>query len=157
MWPKSLLRLEAAGRTPTSMQLGMNINTSPTPLVARDVTIDEDEDDDDTQQYVNTGAYLGFERHESVPELPPPESERIMDDLPVVKKFRKRARKGKKAVSMIQPPQQPRLQDRIDIPGADKWHIPDQPILPAIALQARFGDLKRLHRLERSRIPTLRG
>ena len=62
-----------------------------------------------------------------------------------MKKFRKRARKGKKVVSMIQPPQQPRLQDRIDIPGADKWHIPDQPILPATTLQARFGDLRRLH------------
>ena len=101
MWPKSLLRLEAAGSTPTSMQpqQGMNINTPPTqlasaivlgdsgrgeeeaPLVAGDVAIDEDEDDDDTQQYFNTGAYLGFERHESVLELP---SQDIMDDLPVV-------------------------------------------------------------------------
>ena len=119
LWPKSLLRLEAAGSTPTSTQLGMNINTSPTqlasavvlgdsgrgekeaPLVAGDVTIDEDEDDDDddTQQYVNTGAYLGFDRHESVPKLPPPESECIMDNLPVVKKPRKRWRKRKKATS----------------------------------------------------------
>ena len=98
LWPKSLLHLEAAGSTPTSTQpqQGMNINTPPTqlasgvglgdsgrgeeeaPLVAGDVAIDEDEDD--TQQYVNTGAYLGFERHESVLELPPPESERIMDN-----------------------------------------------------------------------------
>ena len=46
------------------------------PLVAGDVTIDEDEDDDGTQQYVYTGTYLGFERHESVPELPSPEAER---------------------------------------------------------------------------------
>ena len=46
---------------------------------------------------------------------------------------------------MIQPPQQPRLQDRIDIPDADKWHIPGQPILPATALRARFGNLRRLH------------
>ena len=68
-----------------------------------------------------------------------------MDDLPVVKKSRKRARKGKKADSMIQPPQQPRLQDRIDIPDADKWLIPGQPILPATALRAKFGDLMRLH------------
>ena len=68
-----------------------------------------------------------------------------MDDLPVVKKSRKRARKGKKADSIIQPPQEPRLQDRIDIPDADKWHIPGQPILHATALQARFGDLRRLH------------
>ena len=68
-----------------------------------------------------------------------------MDDLPVVKKSRKRARKGKKADSMIQPPQQPRVQDCIDIPGADKWHITGQPILPAAALGARFGDLRRLH------------
>ena len=123
LWPKSLLRLEAAGSTPTSTQLGMNINTSPTqlasavvlgdsgggeekaPLVAGDVAIDEDEDDDGTQQYVNTGAYLGFERHESVPELLSPEAERIMGDLPVVKKSRKRPRKGKKAASVIQPPQ----------------------------------------------------
>ena len=96
MWPKRLFRLEAAGSTPRCAQLGMNINTSPTPLVAGDVAIDEDEDEDDTQQYVNTGAYLGFERHDSVPELPPPESERIMDDLPVPKKSRKRSRKGKK-------------------------------------------------------------
>ena len=98
LWPKNLLRLEAAGSTPTSTQLGMNINTSPPPLVAGDIAIDEDEDedDDDTEQYVNTCAYLGFERHESVPELPPPESERIMDNLPVVKKSRKRPRKGKK-------------------------------------------------------------
>ena len=141
----------------------MNINTPPTqlasgvglgdsvrgkeeaPLVADDVAMDEDEDDDGTQQYVYTGAYSGFERHESVPELPSLDAERIMDDLPVVKKFRKRARKGKKADSMIQPPQQPRLQDRIDIPDADKWHIPGQPILPATALRARFGDLRRLH------------
>ena len=71
------------------------------PLVAGDVAIDEDEDDDDTQQYVNTGAYLGFERHESVPELSSLEAECIMDDLPVVKKSRKRPRKGKKADSMI--------------------------------------------------------
>ena len=55
--------------------------------------------------------FSGFERHESVPELPSPEAERIMDDLLVVKKSRKRARKGKKVDSMIQPPQQPRLQD----------------------------------------------
>ena len=68
-----------------------------------------------------------------------------MDDLPPIKKFRKRARKGKKADSMIQPPQQPRLQDRIDILDADKWHIPGQPILPATALRVRFGDLRRLH------------
>ena len=112
----------------------MNINTAPTqlaspvvpgdsgrgeeeaPLVADDIAIDEDEDDDDTQQYLNTGAYddgglmaqqyeySGFERHESVPELPPPEAEHIIDDLPP-KKQRKRARKGNnKAAAMIQPP-----------------------------------------------------
>ena len=66
LWPKSLLRLEAAGSTPTSMQpqQGMNINTPPTqlasgvglgdsgrgkeeaPLVADDIAMDEDEDDD---------------------------------------------------------------------------------------------------------------
>jgi len=66
LWPKSLLRLEAAGSTPTSTQpqQGMNINTPPTqlasgvglgdsgrgkeeaPLVADDVAMDEDEDDD---------------------------------------------------------------------------------------------------------------
>ena len=34
LWPKSLLRLEAAGSTPTSMQLGMNINTSHTQLAS---------------------------------------------------------------------------------------------------------------------------
>ena len=138
----------------------MNINTPPTqlasgvglgdsgrgkeeaPLVADDVAMDEDEDDDGAEQYVYIGASSGFEHHESVPELP---SQRIIDDLLVVKKSRKRARKGKKADSMIQPPQQPRLQDRIDIPDADKWHIPGQPILPATALRARFGDLRRLH------------
>ena len=74
-----------------------------------------------------------------MPELP---SQHIIDDLPVVKKSRKRARKGKKADSMIQPP---RLQDRIDIPDADKWHIPGRPILPETALRARFGDPRRLH------------
>ena len=89
----------------------MNINTSPTqlasaavlggrgeeepPLVAGDIAVDEDDYDDDTQQYVNTGAYLGFERHELVPELL---SQRIIDDLPVVKKSRKIARKGKKLI-----------------------------------------------------------
>ena len=101
----------------------MNINTPPTqlasavvlgdsgwgeeeaPLVAGDIAIDEDEDDDGTQQYVYTGAYSGFERHESVPELPPPEAQRIIDDLSVAKKPRKRTRKGNKAASMIQPPQ----------------------------------------------------
>ena len=54
--------------------------------------MDEDEDDDGAEQYVYTGASSGFERHELVPELP---SQRIMDDLSVVKKSRKRARKGK--------------------------------------------------------------
>ena len=34
LWPKSLLRLETAGSTPTSTQLGMNINTSPTQLAS---------------------------------------------------------------------------------------------------------------------------
>ena len=81
--------------------------------------MDEDEDDGCAEQYVYTGAYLGFEHHESAPELPSPEAEHNMDDLPVVKKSRKRPRKGKKADSMIQPPQQPRVQDRIDIPDAD--------------------------------------
>ena len=160
LWPKSLLRLEAAECTPTSTQLGMSINTSPTqlasvvvlgdseggeeedPLVAGDVAMDEDEDDDGAEHYVYTSASSGFEHHESVPELP---SQHVIDDLPVVKKSRKRARKGKKADSMIQPPQQPRLQDRIDIPDADKWHIPGRPILPATSLRARFGDLRRLH------------
>ena len=107
------------------------------PLVADDVAIDEDEDDDDTQQYLNTGAYddgglmaqqyeySGFERHESVPELPPPEAERIIDDLPVAKKHRKRPRKCNKAASMIQPPQQPRVQDRILLPLlALRWFSP---------------------------------
>ena len=93
---------------------------------------------------VYTGAYLGFERHESVPELPPLEAQHIIDDL-LAKKPRKGARKGKKADSMIQPPQQPWVQDRIDITGADKLHIPGQPILPAAALKARFGDLRSLH------------
>ena len=162
LWPKSLLRLEAAGSTPTSTQpqQGMNINTPPTqlasgvglgdsgrgkeeaPLVADDVAMDEDEDDDGAEQYVYTGASSGFEHHESVPELT---SQRIIDDHPVVKKPRKRPRKGKNADSMIQPPQQPRLQDRVDIPDADKWHIPGRPILPETALRARFGDLRRLH------------
>ena len=153
-------------------QQGMNINTPPTqlasavvlgdsgrgeeeaPLVADDVAIDEDEDDDDTQQYLNTGAYddgglmaqqyeySGFERHESVPELPPSESERIMDNLPVAKKSRKRSRKGNKVASMIQ---QPQVQDRIDIPSAAKWHIPDEPIVPKAVLGARFGNLRTLH------------
>ena len=65
LWPKSLLRLEAAESTPTTTQpqQGMNINTPPTqlasgvglgdsgrgkeeaPLVADDVAMDEDEDD----------------------------------------------------------------------------------------------------------------
>ena len=94
----------------------MNINTPPTqlasgvglgdsgqgkeeaPLVADDVTMDEDEDDDGAEQYVYTGASSGFEHHESVPALP---SQHIMDDLLVVKKSRKRARKGKKVDSMI--------------------------------------------------------
>ena len=113
--PKSLLRLEAAGSTPTSTQpqQGMNINTPPTqlasgvglgdsgrgkeeaPLVADDVAMDEDEDDDGAEQYVYTGASSGFERHESVPELP---SQRIIDDLPVVKKSRRERRKAKKLI-----------------------------------------------------------
>ena len=74
--------------------------------------MDEDEDDDGAEQYVYTGASSGFERHESVPELPPPEVERIIDGLPVPNKHRKRPRKGNKAASMIQPPQEPRVQDR---------------------------------------------
>ena len=140
----------------------MNINTSPTQLalavvlgesgrgeeeapLVRDVAIDEDEDDDDIQQYLNTGAYSGFERHESVPELPPPEAERIIDDVPP-KKHRKRARKGNnKADAMIQPPLQPRVQDRIPIPSAAKYHIPGEPILPKASVEAIHGDLRRLH------------
>ena len=122
LWPKSLLRLEAAGSTPTSTQpqQGMNINTPPTqlasgvglgdsgrgkeeaPLVADDVIMDEDEDDGGAEQYVYTGASSGFEHHESVPELLPLEAERFIDDLPVPKKHRKRARKGNnKAAAMI--------------------------------------------------------
>ena len=92
----------------------MNINTPPTqlasgvglgdsgrgkqvaPLVTDDVAMDEDEDDDGAaEQYVYTGASSGFERHESAPELP---SQHIIDDLPVVKKSRKRSRKGKKLI-----------------------------------------------------------
>ena len=46
---------------------------------------------------------------------------------------------------MIQPPRQPRVQDRIDIPGAAKWHIAGEPILPEAAIAARFGDVRRLH------------
>jgi hypothetical protein len=136
------------------------------PLVADDVAaieevmhdidaIDEDEDDNDTLQYLNTGAYddgglmaqqyeySGFERHESVPELP--EDECIIDNLPVAKKHRKRPKKDNKAASMIQPPQQPWVQDRIDIPGAVKHHIPGHPILPKAAVEAIYGDLRRLH------------
>ena len=77
--------------------------------------------------------------------MPPPEAQRIIDDLPVPKKHRKRTMKGNKAASMIQPPQQPRVQDRIDIPGAAKWHIPGEPILPKAAVEATHGDLRRLH------------
>ena len=33
----------------------------------------------------------------------------------------------------------------MDIPGADKWHIPGQPIILAKALRVRFGDLRRFH------------
>jgi len=93
------------------------------------------------QQY----EYSGFERHESVPELPPQETERIIDDLPVAKKHRKRAKKGNKAASMIQPPPQPRVQDRIPVMGAVKYHIPGEPILPKAAVEAIYGDLRRLH------------
>ena len=76
LWPKSLLRPEAAGSTPTTTQppQGMNISTPPTQLappvvlgdsglgeeeallVADDAAIDEDEDGDDTEQSPNTGA-----------------------------------------------------------------------------------------------------
>ena len=108
----------AVGSTPTSTQpqQGMNINTPPTqlssgvglgdsgrgkeeaPLVADDVAMDEDEDDDGAaEQYVYNGASSGFERHESVLELPPPEAQRIIDDLPG-KKPRERARKGRKLI-----------------------------------------------------------
>ena len=91
------------------------------------------------QQY----EYSGFERHESVPELP--EDERIIYNLPVAKKHRKGPRKGNKVASMIQPPQQPRVQDRIAILGAAKCHIPGHPILPKAAVEAIYGDLRRLH------------
>ena len=93
------------------------------------------------QQY----EYSGFERHESVPELPPLEAERIIDDLPVAKKHRKRARKGNKAASMIQLPLQPRVQDRIPVMGAAKYHIPSEPILTKGVVEAIYGDLRRLH------------
>lgn len=46
---------------------------------------------------------------------------------------------------MIQPPQQPRFQDRIPIPGAAKFHIPGVPILTKAAVEAIYGDLRRLH------------
>ena len=116
-----------------------------------------DEDDDDTLQYLNAGAYddeglmaqqyeySGFEHHESVPELPPQEAEHIIDDLPVAKKHRKRAKKGNKVASMIQPPLQPRVADHIPIKGAAKFHVPGDPILPKAALEGIDGDLRRLH------------
>ena len=77
--------------------------------------------------------------------MPPLEAERIIDDLPVPNKHRRRPRKGNKAASMIQPPQQPRVQDRIPIPGAAKWHIAGEPILPKAAVEATHDDLRRLH------------
>ena len=46
---------------------------------------------------------------------------------------------------MIQPPQQPRVQDRIPIPVVAKWHIAGEPILPKAELEATHGDLRRLH------------
>ena len=78
LWPKSLLRLEAAGSTPTTNHppQGMNTNTHPTQLASPvvpgeeeatlltdDVVVIEeamhdaiDEDDDDPLQYLNTSA-----------------------------------------------------------------------------------------------------
>ena len=47
----------------------------PNKLKTTRLMVTEDEDDDGTQQYVYTGAYSGFERHELVPELPSPEAE----------------------------------------------------------------------------------
>ena len=87
---------------PTQLALGVGLGDSrwgkeEAPFVADDVAMDEDEDDDGAEQYVYTGASSGFEHHESVPELP---SQRIIDDLPVVKKSRKKARKGKKVDSI---------------------------------------------------------
>ena len=89
--------------------------------------------------------YSGFELHESVPELPPPEAEHIIDDLPAPKKHRKRARKGKKVASIIQPPPQPRVQDRIPVMGAEKYHIPGDPVLPKAVVEAIYGGLRTLH------------
>jgi hypothetical protein len=90
------------------------------------------------QQY----EYSGFERDELVPELP--EDERILGSLLVAKKHRKRPKKGK-AASMSQPPPQPRVEDRIPIIGAAKYHIPGDPILPKAAVEAIYDDLRRLH------------
>ena len=91
------------------------------------------------QQY----EYLGFELDELVPELP--EDERIIGSFPVAKKHRKRSRKGNKAASMSQPPLQPRVQDHMPIIGVAKYDIPDDPILPKAAVEAIYGDLRRLH------------
>lgn len=77
--------------------------------------------------------------------MPPPKAKRIIDDLPVAKKHRKRARKDNKAASMIQPPTQPRVQDRILVMGAAKYHIPGEPILPKAPLEAIYSDLRRFH------------
>ena len=55
---------------------------------------------------------------------------RNKEELPVAKKPRKRARKGNQAASMIQPPQQPRVQDRIDIPSAACSCLPWPAMLP---------------------------
>jgi hypothetical protein len=78
-----------------------------------------------------------------VPELP--EDERIIGDLPVAKKHRKRLRKGNKAASMSQPPPPPLFQDRIPVIGAAKYRIPGDPILPKAAVEAIYSDLRRLH------------
>jgi hypothetical protein len=133
------------------------------PLVADDVAAVEEamhdamDEDDDPLRYLNTGAYddgglmaqqydSGFERDELMPELL--ENEHMIGPLPVAKKHRKRPKKGQnagKAASMSQPPPQPRVQDRIPIQGAHKYHIPGNPILSKEAVEAIDGDLRRLH------------
>ena len=46
---------------------------------------------------------------------------------------------------MIQSPLQPRVKDHIAVPGAVKYHIAGEPILPKASVEAIHDDLRRLH------------
>ena len=74
-----------------------------------------------------------------VGSLPPPTKKQR-------RKPNKKGPKGARAASSSQPPLKPRVVDRIPVEGKSRFHVVDNPILPAKALDHILNnDLRRLH------------